>query len=286
VELNRSSHELRVTYKGRELLTYVFAAHPFKPYVRELRTLTGVNVLLDAPPDHLHHHGLMYAIKVNGTNFWEETPQAGYEIPGPEITRTVRKNAASQPVAELSQVIYWVGSSNAPDPPAAALLVEARTLALTVDEPAREVALDWRSDFEVGKGSDPVTLSGAVYHGLGCRFPEAFNRVAHRQNSAGAPYTEEAKQDVSAGSWASVSHNLDGQDITVTLFADPANASESRFFSMLNPFAYLSATQGLDTKPLEYRAGQKFSLRYLATVHSGTRTREALDERRRRWLTP
>ena len=57
---------LEVRYKGQKILVYAFATNQFKPYVRELYTLRGENVTRDAPPDHLHHHGLMYAVYVNG----------------------------------------------------------------------------------------------------------------------------------------------------------------------------------------------------------------------------
>src|SRR5271157_1725784 len=63
---------LEVRYKGHKLLVYAFAESQFKPYVRELYTLRGENVTRDAPPDHPHHHGIMYAVWVNGINFWEE----------------------------------------------------------------------------------------------------------------------------------------------------------------------------------------------------------------------
>ena len=71
--------ELEVKYKGGKLLVYAFATNQFKPYVRELYTLRGENVLRDAPPDHLHHHGLMYAVCVNGINFWEERGMPGFQ---------------------------------------------------------------------------------------------------------------------------------------------------------------------------------------------------------------
>jgi hypothetical protein len=48
---------------------------------------------------------------------------------------------------------------------------------------------------------------------------------------------------------------------------------------MLNPFAYLSATQALDQQPQSYRAGQSFALRYLVTLHKGARTMEFLNSR-------
>ena len=70
---------LEWSFRGRTLLTYAFATNQCKPYVRELRTLAGDEVLREAPADHLHHHGLMYAIGVNGVNFWEERDQPGHE---------------------------------------------------------------------------------------------------------------------------------------------------------------------------------------------------------------
>ena len=48
---------------GRVLLRYCYRDVPFKPYVQEFFTPSGVNVLRDAPHDHLHHHALMFAIK-------------------------------------------------------------------------------------------------------------------------------------------------------------------------------------------------------------------------------
>ena len=68
---------LEVRYKGNKLLVYAFATNQYKPYVRELYTLRGENVTRDAPPDHLHHHGLMYAVNINGVNYWEERVTPG-----------------------------------------------------------------------------------------------------------------------------------------------------------------------------------------------------------------
>ncbi len=43
-----------------------------KPYVDQLLSPAGVQVLRDSPSDHKHHHGLMYALEVDKVNFWEE----------------------------------------------------------------------------------------------------------------------------------------------------------------------------------------------------------------------
>ena len=68
-------------YDGqRPLLRYRYADVPKKPYVDQLFSPAGVEVLRDSPPDHKHHHGLMYALAVDKINFWEEHfPYSGQE---------------------------------------------------------------------------------------------------------------------------------------------------------------------------------------------------------------
>ncbi len=62
------------------LLRYRYAGASHKSYVEELLSPAGTNVLRDAPSDHLHHHGLMLAWSVNGTNFWEVRENSGREL--------------------------------------------------------------------------------------------------------------------------------------------------------------------------------------------------------------
>jgi hypothetical protein len=283
--LNADRHELALEYHSLPLLVYAFATNQFKPYVRELYALNGVNVLRDAPPDHLHHHGLMYAIKVNGTNFWEESKTGGYQRPGRDLLRKVGRDRSGRPTAEFSHTIRWVTPDNATllDPTPAALLVEKRAIRVTVDESAGEVALEWRGDFTVGPASPKVTLGGAIYHGLGLRLPQEFDKVGLHQNSEGLPYTVEQKGDVTAARWACVSGTVGGRGLMVALFSHPSDKGDPRFFSMLDGFAYLSATQGLDTAPIEYSAGDQFSLRYLLTIYPVKKSKEFLAQRYLRW---
>ena len=71
--------EWPLVYNQKRLLTY--ALGKFKPYVKEFMAVSGQNILRDAPFDHLHHHSLMYGIRVNGVNFWEEVAGCGYQKP-------------------------------------------------------------------------------------------------------------------------------------------------------------------------------------------------------------
>ncbi len=278
---------LEVSYGDQKLLVYAFAGKQLKPYVKALYTLKGDNVLLDAPPDHLHHHGLMYAIRVNGVNFWEEATDPGHEVSAQPPEHSVGVGATGLPQAAIMHLIRWVAHTNAgvADTAPVALLVERRTIIVAVDEKQQEVALQWRSDFEVGPAAPKVTLAGADYHGLGVRFARSFDRVAIHSNSGNLPYPTKGKRDVLEAKWSAVANKWDGREAMLALFARPAETrGPTKFFSMLEPFAYLSATQGLDLAPQEYRRGDKFSLRYLVTVYPAIRTARFLQERYQAWL--
>jgi hypothetical protein len=278
--------ELVVRYHGHKLLVYAFATNQFKPYVRELYSLRGENVTRDAPPDHLHHHGMMYAVYVNGINFWEERGTPGFEKHVELPIHSARIDAKGMPVADFTDLIHWLAPTNntAPDSLTAALLIEQRTLTVTIDEKNQEVALRWDSEFQVGPNAGKVTLTGPNYDGLGLSLPESFNHVARFQNSANQPYTGPNTQNVTPARWTSVSGVMDGREVLLAMFGRPDNSrGDACFFTMLDPFAYLSATQGLDKKPLEYSAGDKFSLSYLLTVYSEHKSTEFLRQRCALW---
>jgi hypothetical protein len=279
--------ELQIRYADRPLLVYAFRSNLFKPYVKELYTLKGDNLLLDAPPDHLHHHGVMYAITVNGNNFWEEFTAPGHQISAAPPEHSVGIAPGGRPNAAIQHRLYWVPRTNATaaDPRPAAVLVENRTLLLTVDEPKQEVGLEWRSDFEVGPAAPRVKLTGSRYQGLGLRFIRAWDRVATHSNSEDLPYPTKGKDDVLEAKWAAVANTWGGREAMLALFARPAETrGTTRFFSMVDGFCYLSATQSLDKGPLEYSAGDKFTLRYLITVYPAIKSRDFLRSRHEEWL--
>ena len=77
---------------------------------------------------------------------------------------------------------------------------------------------------------------------------------------------------------------MGGREVMLVMFGRTDNPrGDALFFTMLDPFAYLSATQGLDKKPLEYAAGDKFSLSYLLTVYSEHKPAEFITRRAEAW---
>ncbi|MBI4579868.1 MAG: PmoA family protein, partial [Planctomycetes bacterium] len=80
-QLPTSDDGKRVTVKiGTDAVMVYRHGDAIKPYVEQLLTPSGVNVLRDSPSDHKHHHGIMFAVAVDGVNFWEEREPFGRQI--------------------------------------------------------------------------------------------------------------------------------------------------------------------------------------------------------------
>jgi hypothetical protein len=278
--------EWTVFHGNKKLLVYRSDPRQFKPYVKELCTLRGDNLLLDAPADHLHHHGLMYAVGVNGVNFWEEISGSGVEKPVETSRPELGAGADGLPQATIRQTLYWMTAQDAflPDSPKLAFLIEKRTLVLTVNEAKDEVTLRWKSRFEVGGKTNTVILAGSSYFGLGARFLEELDPLAANFNSEGGPDLTGTKQDVAPYEWSAVAFDRPAAPATFALFGHPANArGRAVFFTMKRPFAYVSATQGLAREPLVYHTGDTFEVEYLAAVYPALKSPAFLSARAAEW---
>jgi len=278
--------EWTLNYQERPIMVYEFDPQKFKPFIKALNTLGGYGVLRDSPSDHLHHHALMYGIKVNGVNFWEETAGCGVQKVIQTSSPEMLKHAAGLPQARLVQTLYWLAPEDAflPNSNAPSLLIERRTLTLTLDPKTQETALHWKSAFEVGTKTNEVTLTGANYHGLGMRFLHDLDPLAVHLTAEGKLNLENSRQDVTTHAWEALVFDPPGKPATLALFGGPGNArGDAHYFAMKTPFAYISATQGLDQQPLVYHRGDRFELNYLVTLYPALKSAETLAERSRAW---
>jgi len=272
---------------GKPILTYSYTPGRYKPYVKVLATLDGRNVLRDAPADHLHHHALMFAIRVNGLNFWEEIAGSGIQLP--VQTTPIAPESAGPGIsrARLLQTLHWVAPESAflPDTLPKALLVERRSLQLIVDETQGEIALEWRSEFEVGPAQPEVTLGGSSYFGLGARFLAELDDSATHFTPDGPLDLSNQRQDVSQHPWVAVTFDPSKTPAIFAILGHPRNpAGLPKYFSMKSPFAYLSATEGLDRQPRILRRGDRYVLQHLVILASSALNAERLNARHQRWL--
>ena len=249
-----------IRLKGRPVVDYWHDAVAFKPYVAQLYTAGGVAVLRDNVPDHKHHHGLMFAVGVNGVNFWEELHTAG---------RQVSRKLATHDDG-ITQQLDWTG------PNGPVLLSEERSVR---SHPGPVTVLTWRSRLQP---NGEVKLTGSHYFGLGLRFAATMDRIGTFTNSANARVdVVQGDERLVTAKWCAYTD----QKVTVALFDHPDNLRyPARMFTMAKPFAYLSATLNLWKEPFTLKPEKPLDLRYGVAAWDGAQTAEQIEQLYRSWL--
>ncbi len=275
--LAQGTTQLLAALDGKPVLRYSFAGVPFKPYVQELYTPNGVNILRDAPADHLHHHALMYAMNVNGIDFWGEAAGAGTQAHR-AFASTTTDGAAR---ARFQEKLAWI------DPAAnKAVLDETRTITIVRPEALNATILSWVSEFSVPEGAEEATLSGSHYHGLGMRFPVSMDTGGEFRNSAGVKgEVYRGEERLAPAAWCAYTAKAGDKEVTVAMFGSPRNVrSPTLWFVMSAPFAYLSATTGLYKEPLKVERGTPLVLAYGVAVWDGRPDDATLAMTYERWV--
>jgi len=277
-----SEKYLSVYNQDQLLLRYKYEGVPFKPYVQELYTPAGINILRDAPHDHLHHHGLMFAYSIDGINFWEELAAAGrqqhLEFGNCKISRD-----AQGPIAAFTEKIDWVN-------PAAkeVLLCEQRTLAVEVTPELKATLLTWTSTFTLPPGKSQAVIGGAHYNGLGMRFLESMDRDETKEffNAEGKEGTIfRGEERLVRSGWCAFRSHAEGKPVTIAMLDSPENKRHpATWFTMPTPFAYLTATLAVHEEPLVLRGEETLTLRYGAAVWDGCPEAEEIEKVYQAWL--
>lgn len=272
---------LSVYNQDQLLLRYKYEGVPFKPYVQELYTPAGTNILRDSPHDHLHHHGLMLAYSVDGVNFWEELPTSGKELhrkfEGCQITKEY------DPKAGFTEAIDWIDPAKKE-----VLLKEHRTIEAEVLPESKATLLTWTSAFSLPPGKSQAVIGGKHYNGLGMRFLESMDR-----EEAGKFFNAEGKEGtvfrgeerlVRSG-WCAFASRAAGKPGTAAMFAFPENARHpATWFTMQKPFVYLAATPAVHEEPLVLRGEEKLMLRYGVAVWDGCPGAEEIEKVYQMWV--
>jgi len=253
---------------GKPLAQYRYVAVPFKPYIDELRTPSGKNILRDAPWDHLHHHGLMYALHVNGVCFWAEANENN----GRQITVQIQSGDNF-----VETGIDWnARGSNT-------LVKEVRKI--TVEQGGSATLIDWQTTLTAVVDA---TLRGHHYSGLGMRFVQEMDNDGRYFNDTGEPgEIFNGDERLKRCRWMAYTAKLDGQPVTVALLDHPSNPVPMTAFTMgdaSNTFAYLSAAKNLHRVPVELKTGETFAVKYRVAVWDGEVTPETVEAKYREFV--
>jgi hypothetical protein len=258
------------------VLEYVPNASPMKPYVRQLFTPGGVQILRDLVPDHKHHHGLMFAVAVDGVNFWEEAAGCGRQVPhkGEAVQTSFRPNNLSR--VGFSQRLDWLGPDNM------TRLEERRTIEVQADPRIPATLLSWQCRL-VSPGRT-AKLTGSHYYGLGMRFVESMDSSGRFLYSGGTEgLIVRGSERVTPGKWCAYTSQVDGKPVTAAMFDDPRNSHSAYFFTM-RPFAYLAATTNLWKEPRELKADSPLDLRYGIALWDGVKEAKEIEQAYQIWL--
>lgn len=263
----------------RLLLRYRYQNVPFKPCVQKLFSPAGVNILRDAPADHKHHHALMFAVTVDGVNFWEEHQAPGRQLHRPRLdTRAEQHNGASW--ASFTGHLDWLNPRTEE-----LLLKEQRKIKVCPLKDPKVTLLTWQSRFELPAGKESATLTGSHYHGLGMRFVKSMDTGGRFTNADGKPGTVfRGDERLVRSTWCAYTAEADGKPVTVAMFDHPDNPRHpATWFTMTKPFAYLSATPNLHKKPLKIDSGKPLMLRYAVALWDGRVEAEQINQLYKQW---
>ncbi len=277
------------------LLRYRHSDVAFKPYVQELSTPSGVNVLLDSPPDHLHHHGLMFACAVNGIDFWGEyagrtgdrAADKRSALPGKQIHQGLAPGRPlpvrrGRPRPPFEDVIHWCRQGEKKP-----LLIERRSIITCLYGEPEATLVTWECELAVPPGKESAVLAGSHYHGLGMRFIRSMDAAGEFRNPDNDPGTVfRGEERLARSRWCAYTAQADGKTVTVAMFDDPNNPRHpATWFTMAKPFAYLSATMRLHEAPLKVLSDKPLLLRYGVALWDGRIEAPRIDALYKHWVS-
>ncbi|MDR2441545.1 MAG: PmoA family protein [Planctomycetaceae bacterium] len=269
---DQKSSKIVLKSNNKIIADYRFENVPCKPYIEKLRTPSGHNILRDAPYDHLHHHGLMFAIAVNGCNFWEEfTPKHGKEI-----TVSIKPSPLDIETSLLESELHWI------DGESKILVKENRKISVSAGE--NVTLLDWQTTLNAGEQGANLDKSNHHYFGLGLRFDQTMDKNGRFfSDSDTNKVTERMRIDerLTLCRWMAYTAKLNGEPVTVAVLGYPSNPIPTMAFTMGDTgktFAYLGITLNLHRQPVEMKPNSSLTFRYIVAVWDGEVTPETVSK--------
>lgn len=264
-----------VSAGARVILRYRYEHDP-RPFLEALYTPKGVPLLLEAPTEHAHHRGLMYAATVNGVNFWSDAAQVGKIVHQTIHAGNPRMNAG------FMQDLEWRS------PEGKSLLAEHRTVWVWGTQPvvdAGAVLFDWRMVLEPAPGAADVELTDDRDAGLGLRFVTAAEQDVQFIAAQTPTSAESQSATVYAGHWCAYTANTGGKPVTVALFDHPGNPRPATWLAATTPYQRLAATLALHEHPTKLKAGESLRLVYGVAAWDGRIEPARIEQLYQLWLS-
>lgn len=183
MEARFSDQEVRF-WSGDALAGVYRLDDPFKQFLHPLVTPRGATVSLSVPHDHRHHKGLMYALRADTVNFWEEVETEGSAV-GIQVHNGFDNVTAEGETVGFTAAITW--KSQADD---TILFKELRTVTCTNVDTQSGFRWTWETHLEAIQDVHLIQSEWSHkrpdgnlinYHGLGIRLCRSFGATGGHQ---------------------------------------------------------------------------------------------------------
>jgi len=147
------------------------------------------------------------------------------------------------------------------------------------------VLVDWRTLLKLPTGAEEARLTGSHYFGLGMRFVRSMDKngtFVLSESDEGEVVRGDEK--LYRGRWCAYTANVEGKTVTVAIFSHTGNRRATTWFTMKDPFAFLSATMNLHKAPVTLKAGQRISLVYGIAAWDGKIEPAQIERTYQLWL--
>lgn len=278
-----------VDHHDRPALEYRFAPNSSKPFLASWHSPADRELLRNAPPDHANHHGLMFGLGVDQIDFGHEgeknlRPRAGVVVAGNgrQVPRAPRADARQTPSGTemVDQLIDWVAPDNR------VLLTEHRRIAWrAVENPYSVSLLTWQCELKPAPDHGGVQLWGEHYYGLGMRLAAEFDRMGAFRSADAKPATiVREHESLLRGNWCAYEAQDDKLGTTtILLFDHTDNVRPATWFTMIEPFTYVSATLALHEQRLRLDEDGSLNLVYGCASVAKSLTRDEIDTLYKQW---
>ncbi|HOW65073.1 MAG TPA: PmoA family protein [Candidatus Paceibacterota bacterium] len=284
LQIQPGANDTSILRDGRLAFVYRSDATLYKPYVALLTTPSGLNILRDAPADHAHHHGLMFALTANDVDFWGEKVATR---PGKQVRTGVPQYSGRGDISfssySLRETLQWQDATNGE-----VLVNENRRVEfhrLAEDSDCHLVT--WQSVLTPAADKGSVVLSGHHYFGLGMRFAESMDIGGEFLYADSETKTETVRGDerLARSRWCAFQGLCQGKPVTVAMFDLPSNPRQpATWFTMQKPFVYLSATMDVWRAPFRLSLPQPLAVTYGVAVWDGHVLASQVEVAYRKWL--
>lgn len=268
-EVTEDDSGLDIVWTGDLVMRYNFGREVGRPHWHPLRLPGSPALTWDAPPDHVHHHGMWLAWKkVNGVNFWEQPSGEDRTGFGRIEHRRLRDVAADGEAARFtaeSDWVDWQGTLHLKD--------ERRAVVYAPQEDRMAMGLELRLTaveavtLDVARG-EPGDF-GVFYSGLTVRFAEALEEC-RLLDSEGRREADDIYG--SCAEWCGLSgrHADDGGTYGITIADSPDNPRHPTPWWVRNMPGYALIQPCICyNDPVELAAGELLELSYTVTLHKG-----------------